>query len=158
VKNATAPETAKLCAQYLGPALRLINFNGMPMPFNAYLRKSPSPENLVYSEQKLAPGGAGASPPEPGIPPAVSAYAGENVPSSPAVQPPPGAPGLYAPNGLPAVPSPALFPNAPIPPGVSAPGPAADPPPPAPAGLPEMLLPDSALGSPAPPQSTGGTS
>src|SRR5208337_2144842 len=26
VKNATATETAKLCAQYLGPALRLINF------------------------------------------------------------------------------------------------------------------------------------
>ena len=27
VENTTAPETAKLCAQYLGPALRLLNFN-----------------------------------------------------------------------------------------------------------------------------------
>ncbi len=34
VANTTAPETAKLCAQYLGPALRLLNFNGLPFPIN----------------------------------------------------------------------------------------------------------------------------
>jgi virulence factor Mce-like protein len=155
VKNATAPETAKLCAQYLGPALRLINFNGLPFPFNAYLRKSPSPENLVYSEQKLAPGGDGGSPPAPGIPPAVSAYAGANAPGTP---PPPGAPGLYAPNGLPAIPSPALFPNAPIPSGMPAPGPAGSPPPQTSPSLPDLLLPDAALSSPGPSQAAGGTS
>src|SRR6185312_9483259 len=76
VKNATATETGKLCAQYLGPALRLINFNYMPIPFNAYLTKSPSPENLVYSDPNLAPGGPGGVPPLPTDPPAVSAYTG----------------------------------------------------------------------------------
>ena len=32
VENTTAPETAKLCAQYLGPALRLLNVNVPPVP------------------------------------------------------------------------------------------------------------------------------
>ena len=149
VKNATAPETAKLCAQYLGPALRLINFNGLPFPFNAYLRKSPSPENLVYSDPNLAPGGAGGSPVPAGIPPAVSAYAGANVPLFAGPQAPPGAPGIYAPNGLPAAPSPALFPGAPIPPGF--------PPVQVSPSLPDLLLPDSALSSSATPQPVGGT-
>lgn len=49
VKNATAAESSKLCAQYLGPALSLINFNYLPLPTNVYLRKAPSPENLVYT-------------------------------------------------------------------------------------------------------------
>ena len=57
-----------------GPALRLLNFNYMPMPFNAYLAKSPSPENLIYSDPKLAPGGTGGRVPPAEIPPAVSAY------------------------------------------------------------------------------------
>lgn len=49
VKNATAAESSKLCAQYLGPALSLINFNYLPLPTNVYLWKAPSPENLVYT-------------------------------------------------------------------------------------------------------------
>jgi hypothetical protein len=120
IQNATAPETAKLCSQYLGPALRLINFNNLPFPFNSYLGKSPSPWNLIYSEPKLAPGGAG-SPAAPEPPPLVSAYTGLNGDVPPPAGwglPPGGQPGSYAPNGLPANPQPALFPGAPIPPGV----------------------------------------
>ncbi|OMC26320.1 mammalian cell entry protein [Mycobacterium colombiense] len=138
VKNATATETGKLCAQYLGPALRLINFNYLPIPFNAYLAKSPSPGNLVYSDPKLAPGGSGGVPPIPSEPPAVSAYTGaDDIPPPAGWGMPPGPPGAYAPNGLPADPSPALFPGAPVPPGVSR----AAQPAPAPGNLRDMLLP-----------------
>ena len=141
VENATAPETAKLCAQYLGPVLRLLNFNELPFPFNAYLMKSASPENIIYSEPNLAPGGAGPKPGPPEIPPAVSAYTGLNndVPPPPGYgQPPAVAPGPSAPSHLPAPPSPALYPGAPVPapPAVSPAAPA-----PAPKTLPEMLLP-----------------
>ncbi|MFS0897355.1 MCE family protein [Mycolicibacterium litorale] len=141
VRNATAPETAKICAEYLGPALRLLNFNYLPMPINAYLKKSPSPHNLVYSDPALAPGGAGGSPTPPEAPPAVSAYTGGgDVPPPAGWGTPPGPPGAYVPDGLPAHPTPALFPGAPVPPG---------PAPSAPATLPDMLLPAEA---PAPPQ------
>ncbi|MGO8936941.1 MAG: MCE family protein [Mycobacterium sp.] len=132
VENATAPETAKLCGQYLGPVLRLLNFNELPIPFNTYLMKSASPENIIYSEPNLAPGGAGPKPGPPEIPPAVSAYTGLNndVPPPPGYgQPPAVAPGPSAPSHLPAPPSPALYPGAPV------------PTPPAPRTLPEMLLP-----------------
>lgn len=71
IQNATASETGKL-SQYLGPALRLVGFNNLPFPFNAYLGKSPSPWNLIYSEPKLAPGGEG-SPAAPEPPPLVTA-------------------------------------------------------------------------------------
>ncbi len=75
VANTTAPETAKLCAQYLGPALRLLNINNIPLPINPYLRPSVDPKWIIYTDPKLAPGGAGPDdPPEP--PPAVSAYTG----------------------------------------------------------------------------------
>jgi phospholipid/cholesterol/gamma-HCH transport system substrate-binding protein len=157
VKNATASETSKLCAQYLGPALRLINFNYLPFPFNAYLRKSPSPDNLVYSDPNLAPGGSGGSPDLPGSPPEVSAYIGAgDVPSPPGWDSPPGPPGAYAPDGLPADPSPALFPGAPIPPGVDHTPPGA-PPVQTPANLQDMLLPAEAApsSSPAAPPSEG---
>ena len=120
IQNATASETGKLCSQYLGPALRLINFNYLPFPFNAYLGKSPSPWNLVYSDPKLAPGGEGAVPPDE-IPPPVSAYTGLNgdVPPPPGWAGPPNTyRGAYAPEGMPADPQPALFPGAPVPPGV----------------------------------------
>ena len=148
VKNATASETSKLCAQYLGPALRLINFNYMPMPFNAYLRKSPSPHNLAYSEPSLAPGGTGGSPDLPTIPPAVSAYTGAgDVPPPAGWGQPPGPPGAYAPNGLPADPSPALHRGAPIPPGVA--GIPADAPQVQTPTVQDMLLPAEAR--PAPP-------
>ena len=46
VENTTAPETAKLCAQYLGPALRLMNFNELPLPINAYLRPAINPDRI----------------------------------------------------------------------------------------------------------------
>jgi phospholipid/cholesterol/gamma-HCH transport system substrate-binding protein len=118
VANTTAPETAKLCEQYLGPALRLLNFNNLPLPINPYLRPSPKPENLIYTDPKLAPGGTGpGDPPEPR--PAVSAYTGIGD-----VAPPPGyggvglpamPPGLYGHDEVPSIPSPALFPGAPIP-------------------------------------------
>ena len=75
VANTTAPETAKLCAQYLGPALRLLNVNQIPLPINPYLRPAPDPDRLIYTDPKLAPGGAGpGDAPEP--PPTVSAYTG----------------------------------------------------------------------------------
>jgi phospholipid/cholesterol/gamma-HCH transport system substrate-binding protein len=148
VENATAPETAKLCAQYLGPVLRLLNFNELPLPLNVYLMKSASPENIIYSEPNLAPGGTGPKPGPPEIPSPVSAYTGLNndVPPPPGWGLPPPPPGLYAP--LPAFPSPALYPGAPVPAPTSLPDmllPAEAPPPasppPAPASLPEMLLP-----------------
>lgn len=116
VANTTAPETAKLCANYLGPALRLLNVNNVPLPINAYLRPAPSPDRLIYTDPKLAPGGAGpGDPPEPF--PSVSAYLGEgDVPPPPGWNQPPGPRGLYTPDDdAPAIPSPALFPGAPIP-------------------------------------------
>jgi hypothetical protein len=118
VANTTAPETAKLCEQYLGPALRLLNFNNLPLPINPYLRPSPKPESLIYTDPKLAPGGTGPGDAlEP--PPAVSAYTGAGD-----VAPPPGyggvglpamPPGLDGHDEVPATRSPALFPGAPIP-------------------------------------------
>lgn len=135
--NTTGPETAKLCNDYLGPALRLLNLNYIPIPLNPYLAKSASPENIVYAEPGLAPGGEGGKPSPPEIPPSVSAYTGLNGD----VPPPPGygPPGVPLPaNRLPAFPTPALYPGAPIPPG---------PPPPAPLGtpsLPALLLPAEA--------------
>ena len=141
VGNATAPETAKLCGQYLGPVLRLLNFNELPLPFNAYLMKSASPENIIYSEPNLAPGGTGPKPAAPEIPPIVSAYTGLNND----VQPPPGyglppaeGPGPTAPDHLPAAPSPALYPGAPVP---APPASNQATPAPPPRNLPEMLLP-----------------
>jgi phospholipid/cholesterol/gamma-HCH transport system substrate-binding protein len=116
IENTTAPETAKLCAQYLGPALRLLNFNNLPLPINAYLRPVPSPGKLLYTDPKLAPGGAGpGDAPEP--PPTVSAYTGMGDVPGPlgwgAPQPP--GQGMYGHDEVPAIPSPALFPGAPIP-------------------------------------------
>lgn len=116
VANVTAPETAKLCAQYLGPALRLLNVNNLPLPINAYLRPAINPDRLIYTDPKLAPGGAGpGDPPEPF--PDVSAYLGNgDVPPPPGWNMPPGPPGLYTPDSdAPATPSPPLFPGAPIP-------------------------------------------
>ena len=116
VANTTAPETAKLCANYLGPALRLLNFGNLPFPINAYLRPAVNPDRMIYTDPKLAPGGAGpGDQPEPL--PDVSAYVGAgDVPPPPGWNAPPGPPGLYTPDDdAPAIPSPALFPGAPIP-------------------------------------------
>ncbi len=145
IENVTAGETGKLCSQYLGPALRLLNFNYLPLPFNAYLGKSPSPWNLIYSEPELAPGGSG-SPPPAEIPPDISAYTGlrGDVPPPPGwAGPPDPRRGAYAPDGLPADPQPALFPGAPVPPGTPH-GPAT------PSNLDELLLPAEAAPAVAP--------
>jgi virulence factor Mce-like protein len=147
VRNATAPETARLCSEYLGPALRLLNFNYLPLPFNAYLKKSPSPHNLVYSDSALAPGGTGGSPDPVEPPPAVSAYTGVgDMPPPPGWGAPAGPPGAFTPNGLPANPSPALFPGAPIPPGVPTAAPSVE----------DILLPAEAAPPIAPPLSAEG--
>jgi phospholipid/cholesterol/gamma-HCH transport system substrate-binding protein len=76
IENTTAPETAKLCEQYLGPALRLLNFNYLPIGLDPYLMPSAAPEELVYSEPNLAPGAGGPTPDVPPIAPAISAYDG----------------------------------------------------------------------------------
>ncbi|MGV0746494.1 MCE family protein [Mycolicibacterium sp. XJ870] len=142
VENATAEQAAKSCAQYLGPALRLMNFNYLPMPFNAYL--GPAPQNVVYSEPGLAPGGGGTAPGPADVPPAVSAYTGAGDVAPPAGWTDPShPPGAYTPDGLPAAPQPALFPGAPIPPGV-----------PAPPSLEGMLLPAEAAPAPQPTEGT----
>jgi hypothetical protein len=119
VENTTAPETAKLCAQYLGPALRLLNFNYIPIPTNPYLMKSATPNNIVYADPSLAPGGPGAQR-GPEDPPAVSAYTGlnndvgapENYGQPPAIAPGPGAPAVPH---APVYPSPALLPGQTVP-------------------------------------------
>ncbi|BBX18379.1 mammalian cell entry protein [Mycolicibacterium duvalii] len=90
VENATAPETARLCAEYLGPALRLANFNYLPIPFNPLLSAVAQPQNLVYSDPRLAPGGARVPAGPAETPPAVSAYTGSgDVPPPPGYGPPP---------------------------------------------------------------------
>jgi virulence factor Mce-like protein len=116
IENTTAPETAKLCENYLGPALRLLNVNNIPLPINPYLRPIPSPGKILYTDPKLAPGGAGpGNPPEP--PPTVSAYTGMGDVPGPLGwgQPQPPGQGMYGHDDVPATLSPALFPGAPIP-------------------------------------------
>lgn len=121
VASVTSAETAKLCAQTLGPALNTVTVNELPFPVNPYLMKSINPDRLIYTEPDLAPGGAGPKPGPPDLPPTVSAYTGLNDGHPPAV-----APGPSAPDHLPADPSPALYPGAPVP---------------APPSLPDLLLP-----------------
>ncbi|CAA0136638.1 Uncharacterised protein [Mycolicibacterium vanbaalenii] len=90
VENATAPETAKLCAQYLGPMLNTIDFNYLPFPVNPFLGPSASPEHIIYSPPQLDPA-TGGPPRAPETPPAVSAYTGSgDVPPPPGHVPLPG--------------------------------------------------------------------
>lgn len=145
VQNTTAAETAKLCSQYLGPALRLLNFNYIPIPTSPYLTKSTSPDKVIYTEPGLAPGGSGPKQAAPEPPPAVSAYTGAgDVPAPPGFGPP-GAP--LPPSQMPVYPAPALYPGAPIPTVTNV------PPAPGPASVSDLLLPGSAAPSPgdAPP-------
>ena len=118
IENTTAPETAKLCSQYLGPALRLLNFNYLPFPNNFYLRPALDPKYMIYTDPKLAPGGAGPGD-APESQPTVSAYTGMGdvvPPPGPGWGPPPSPPGLYGSGEGPVpIPSPALYPGAPIP-------------------------------------------
>lgn len=144
-QNTTAAETAKLCHDYLGPALRLLNLNYIPVPINPYLAKSASPENIVYADPKLAPGGEGGAPHlAPETPPSVSAYTGSgDVPPPPGMGPP-GVP-LPVNDRQPVYPFPALYPGAPVPSGPPRTGPPlpGQSPPPAPGAtsLPDLLLP-----------------
>jgi phospholipid/cholesterol/gamma-HCH transport system substrate-binding protein len=133
VENVTATESGKLCGIYLGPVLRQISLNGMPVPINPYLSPAAKPENIVYADPALAPGGSGPAPTPPELPPAVSAYAALPADTPGANGPPPGA----APGPLP--------------------GPAsADPA--QPTTLPEMLLPagqgEAPTGAPPSPNGT----
>lgn len=149
VESITSEESGKACAQYLGPALRLMNFNFLPLPFNAYL--GPAPQNVKYTDPSLAPGGSGPSPRPAEIPSAVSAYTGAGDVAPPAGWIDPAhPPGAFVPNGLPAAPQPALFPGAPVPPGMVGPEPRR----PAASNLPELLMPSDAGITASPP---GGT-
>lgn len=112
VENATATETAKLCSQYLGPGLRLLNFNNMPFPIDPYLMPNAHPENIVYSEPNLAPGAGGPVPGPPNIPPAVSAYSDGPEPPPPFTGRPAGTPPPGAAQLLPGAP-PIISPNVP---------------------------------------------
>jgi phospholipid/cholesterol/gamma-HCH transport system substrate-binding protein len=127
IENVTSTESGKLCALYLGPALRVMNFNESPFPIDPFLQKSVDPGNVVYSEERLAPGGAGPKPGPPETPPAVSAYGGLGGDSV--------VPGPTPSTPLPRIPGAAM----PLPPPPSTP----EPPPPAPS-VPGMLLPAEA--------------
>ena len=77
IENVTATESGKLCALFLGPGLRVLNFNNSADSRSTRsLQKSVDPANVVYSEPRLAPGGEGPKPGPPEIPPAMSAYTG----------------------------------------------------------------------------------
>jgi phospholipid/cholesterol/gamma-HCH transport system substrate-binding protein len=157
-QNTTAPETAKLCNQYLGPALRLLNLNYIPVPINPYLAKSASPDNIIYADPKLAPGGEGGAPMPPEIPPAVSAYTGldGDVPPPPGMGPP-GVP-LPVNDRQPVAPFPALYPGAPVPtdpPRIGPPLPGPPEPAAAPAGGGTPSLPGLLLPAEAPPPALG---
>jgi virulence factor Mce-like protein len=93
IGNVTSPESAKLCEQYLGSGLRLLNFNYLPIPVNPFLTSNPPPYMLRYSEPRLMPDAEGQPPPPATDPPAVSAYTGMgDVPPPPGYGPLPGPP------------------------------------------------------------------
>jgi virulence factor Mce-like protein len=104
IENITAKESGKLCSEYLGPGLRLLNFNYLPIPSNPFIAKAADPENVIYTDPALIPchphmdacsGGLnGTTPTPPEIPPAVSAYTGlpGDSPNGGLPGPPPAAP------------------------------------------------------------------
>jgi len=129
VENVTGPETAKLCEQYIGPALRLLNANYDPLPTDPFLMPAYSPGRVLYSEPRLAPGGEGPKPAPPEQPPAISAYTGLPGDYPPAAPPPP------PPARIPGIswPAPTEQPVAPPVPGEASPAPTPN--------LPDLLLP-----------------
>jgi phospholipid/cholesterol/gamma-HCH transport system substrate-binding protein len=148
VENVTGPETAKLCEQYLGPAIRLLNANDVPLPINAFLMPAYSPGRVLYSEPRLAPGGEGPKPIPPEMPPAVSAYTGLPGDYPPAPPPPP------PPARIPGIswPAPTEQPYAPPAPGASSAAlPVAPPVPGYPSPAPTPSLPDLLLPAERPP-------
>jgi virulence factor Mce-like protein len=112
IENVTAVESGKLCALFLGPGMRLLNFNSLPVPLNLFIQKSADPANVVYSEQRLAPGGEGPKPGPPEIPPAISAYTG--LPGDP-VGPPGAVPPVRIPGAAMPLPPPPSTPEPPPP-------------------------------------------
>lgn len=58
VQGGNPMDSAKKCAEYLGPFLRLLNFNYLPLPINPILSPTPPPDQLIYSEPQLMPGAA----------------------------------------------------------------------------------------------------
>jgi phospholipid/cholesterol/gamma-HCH transport system substrate-binding protein len=130
LENATSVESGKLCGLYLSPALKvfnplfLFNFNFLPIPLNPFLAPAFDPKNVIYTEDRLKPGGVGPRPIPPELPPAVSAYTGlpGDVPNpQPASVPLGRIPGAAMPEPPP--------PSVPV------------EPPPAPANVQDMLLP-----------------
>jgi phospholipid/cholesterol/gamma-HCH transport system substrate-binding protein len=115
IENITATESGKLCSLFIGPGLRLLNFNNSPIPINPFLQPAPRPDHLVYSEPRLAPGGEGPKPAAPEIPPAVSAYTG--LPGDPV-----GPPGAVPPARIPGAAMPLPPPPTTPPPGPNLPG------------------------------------
>ena len=108
--NVTSPESAKLCEQYLGPGLRLLNFNNLPFPVNPFLTANPPSYMLKYTEPTLMPDAEGQPPPPATDQPSVSAYTGMgDVPPPPGYGPLPGPP----PPGAPAPPGAAPVSEAP---------------------------------------------
>lgn len=141
IGNTTSVETGKLCTAYLGPAMRLLNFNGFPLPIAPYLTKSGSPDKLIYTDPALMP--HNEHPPAPvEQAPSISAYTGlrGDVPPPPGWTDPSQPRGSLVPDGLPAAATPPLLPGAPPPSrmtfdGMLLPdGPAPGPPPPGPPG------------------------
>ncbi|MDH6245336.1 MCE family protein [Mycobacterium sp. OTB74] len=156
IENTTAPETAKLCSQYLGPALRLTNFNHLPFGIDPYLMPSANPEDIIYSEPGLAPGGGGGSPRPAETSPSLSAYNPGPIPPPPFTG---RAPGETPPGAD------QLLPGAPPNPGTNMPpsvwsmlNPAGPAPGPAPAQTPplaaEVQAPAPAPAGPAPAEGT----
>jgi phospholipid/cholesterol/gamma-HCH transport system substrate-binding protein len=126
VESVTSTEAAKLCALFLSPGMRLLNFNNLPFPINIFLQKSVDPSKILYTEPRLAPGGEGPKPGPPETPPAVSAYTG--LPGDPV-----GPPGAVPPAPIPGA-------AMPLPPPPSTPM-APPPPPPGPPSVSNILLP-----------------
>jgi virulence factor Mce-like protein len=58
VQGGNPLDAVKKCAEYLGPYLRLLNFNYLPLPINPFLQPTPPPHELIYSEPHLMPGAA----------------------------------------------------------------------------------------------------
>jgi virulence factor Mce-like protein len=58
--NNNPTETAKKCAEYLGPLMRLFNFNTLPIAWNPFLKPSAPPDRLIYTEPGLIPGAPAA--------------------------------------------------------------------------------------------------
>ncbi|NLU83305.1 MCE family protein [Rhodococcus sp. HNM0569] len=56
--NATAEQGADLCAQYLGPILGNLAMNYPPISSGAFTGVRATPDDLVYSDPALAPGGS----------------------------------------------------------------------------------------------------